>query len=94
MSRTVALPFSPDDVRRGLTARKLCPTCCGRGNVLDVPGEALRKLRTDRGWGLNETARHIGLTAPYLSDIERGKRRAVEHVVAAYIALDDRKAAP
>ncbi len=37
-------------------------------------GEAIRYLRLQRGLSLRELARRVGISAPFLSDIERGRR--------------------
>jgi transcriptional regulator with XRE-family HTH domain len=43
---------------------------CGTAQTL---GEALRELRLEMGIGLREFAAKVGISAPYLSNIERGK---------------------
>lgn len=67
---------------------KPCQACQGRGIVPDVPGEALRRIRQDRGRTLREVAEALGFTQPYLSDVEHGRRRATERIVEAYLALE------
>jgi transcriptional regulator with XRE-family HTH domain len=43
---------------------------CGTGQFF---GEALRELREQNGIGLREFATKVGMSAPYLSNVERGK---------------------
>jgi len=37
-------------------------------------GERLRELREEKDWSLRELAKKVGLTAPFLSDVELGRR--------------------
>ena len=47
----------------------------------DTPyGGLLRKARLESGKTLHEIATTIGRTVPYLSDVERGRRRALPDV--------------
>lgn len=62
--------------RQSLTKRRECPTCGGCGGVEEVDGAKLRQYREERGKGLNSTAFHMGISATYLSDVERGRRGA------------------
>jgi transcriptional regulator with XRE-family HTH domain len=39
-------------------------------------GTYIRSLRLLRGFGLRELARQLGISAPYLSDLEKDKRGA------------------
>jgi len=39
-------------------------------------GTCIRNLRLSRGFGLRELARQLGISAPYLSDLEKDKRGA------------------
>jgi transcriptional regulator with XRE-family HTH domain len=54
------------------------------GNEFDRMGERLRKLRTERGWRLDDLAQRTGLSKSYLSRIESGER---EPSVAALFAM-------
>jgi transcriptional regulator with XRE-family HTH domain len=38
-------------------------------------GADLRKKRKERGFSLKEVAERMGISMPYLSDLERGNRR-------------------
>lgn len=64
-----------------------CPKCDGTGKVGHVHGLSLRIARERAGLGLRETARRAKVSAPYLSDIELGRRdcpdRTLERIVAA-----------
>jgi transcriptional regulator with XRE-family HTH domain len=53
-------------------------------------GEAVRRQRLAKGLGVRELARALGLSAPYISDIEHDRRtpseivlRALAHVLGA-----------
>jgi hypothetical protein len=48
-----------------------------------MPHELLRARRKAAGIGLNEMARARGMSAAYLSDIERGRRRIPDDLVSA-----------
>ena len=53
-----------------------CPRCNGTGRLPDdrVMGAAMRKRRERAGLSLRELARRLKLSAPYLSDLEVGRR--------------------
>lgn len=55
---------------------KMCPMCDGAGKVTDESkiGEDLRKLRKSANLSLREVARRMGYSAPYVSDLELGRR--------------------
>lgn len=55
---------------------KPCHCCGGSGTELDQAkvGLELRNRRVVRRRSLNETARRMGISGPYLSDLERGRR--------------------
>lgn len=50
-------------------------------------GEAIRYLRESRGMSLRELARHIGVSAPFLSDVEHN-RRSTDKLAEVAAALD------
>ncbi|WP_067478756.1 helix-turn-helix domain-containing protein [Actinomadura hibisca] len=55
----------------------------------DALGRCLRRLRTERGEILTETARRAGLSPQYLSEIERGVKEPSSEMIAAVAgALD------
>ena len=55
----------------------------------DALGVQLRRMRADRGEGLQETARRAGISAQYLSEVERGRKDASSEMVSAILgALD------
>jgi len=54
--------------------------------VFKVIGEVIRKLREKKGLGVNELACMIGISGPYLSQIESGKRKNPSYEVLAKIA--------
>jgi predicted transcriptional regulator len=67
------------------TIRIPCPHC---GQLYRVPnGLYLRDLRDAAGLSQRDFARTIRASSPYVSDIERNRRRCPEDVRAAYDAL-------
>ena len=46
-------------------------------------GARLRRLRTDRGQTLTETAQRAGISPQYLSEIERGIKEPASEMIAA-----------
>lgn len=65
-----------------------CHTCHQARLVINP--KWLRELRERAGIGLNEFARRTGLSAPYLSDVERGNRACSARVLAKYEELVQR----
>ena len=59
-----------------------CQHCDGRGYTLE-PGPNLRKMRQRAGL-LRELARRTFLSAPYLSDVELGRRFVTKTILAKY----------
>lgn len=51
---------------------KCCPTCLGEGVVPDASDA--RKRRESAGASLRQVAAAMGISAMYLSDLERGNR--------------------
>lgn len=66
------------------TVQVRCEHCHGSGLRTAVPGQALRAHRVALGWTLRAFAVRLGFTAPYLCDVEYGRRRATEAIVEAY----------
>lgn len=66
---------------------KTCPHCGGTGKCLDDArvGEYLRQIRTARQLSGREIARRMKISAPYLSDMELGRRGWNEQKVTAYL---------
>ena len=58
------------------TANKPCQQCAGTGKVVDQAalGESLRKARAKTRKTLTAVAKAMDISAPYLSDLERGHR--------------------
>jgi predicted transcriptional regulator len=65
---------------------KPCPKCNGTGKIQDdvLVGKALRKERTEMGLHLREVARRMGLSAAYVSDLEKGRRIWRGELIARY----------
>jgi len=53
-----------------------CPKCGGTGKIISqrALGEELRALRKKRGVSLRRMAELLDVSAPYLSDLELGRR--------------------
>jgi len=45
-----------------------------------LTGDKYRRMRKEKGLSLREVARRMGISAPYLSDLERAKRNWNEHL--------------
>ena len=54
----------------------ICKHCSGTGEAPDwaVLGQRIRDARVRKGVSLRALARRVGVSAPYLSDMERGNR--------------------
>lgn len=61
-------------------------SACGQTKTVVSPAW-LRQTRALAGVTLREMARRLGLSAPYLSDVELGRRRGNPNIVAAYEQL-------
>lgn len=57
-----------------LGAPETCPRCGGK-TAVRLSGTALRKLREEKGLSLRIIGEAVELSAPYLSDVELGRRR-------------------
>ena len=66
-----------------------CNSCNGTGRVYDIHalGSRLRAMRKQSGKSLREIADLMGLSVPYLSDVELGRRRATSKIMRAYREL-------
>lgn len=62
-----------------------CRTCGHPRRVRN--GDYLRALREREGLSLREVARRLALSAPYLSDVERGRRAVTPALWAGYRAV-------
>lgn len=62
-----------------------CPTCHRERRVVD--GGWLRQQRERSGVSLRELARRIGVSPPYLSDVELNRRGRTTKIVEAYAIL-------
>lgn len=61
-----------------LTWEKQKQLAAHRQRAAQVAGKWLRKTRQEKGLGLHEASRQLGISAPYLSDMELGRRMASE----------------
>lgn len=78
---------------------KCCPHCSGKGKVADdaALGAEMRKLRVAAGISLRGMAKRLGLSAPYVGDLELGQRAWHTQRVAEFVAAlspDFKPAAP
>ena len=67
-----------------------CPRCRGTGQL--PAAESLRPIRHSAGLTLTAMARSMGVSVPYLSDVERGKRHVTARVEKAYRELQNQAA--
>ena len=74
MSKTFDFPYT----MMGST----CPSCGAARESID--GRSLRAARSACGVSLRELARRIGLSAAYLSDVERNKRNVTRMLLGLY----------
>jgi transcriptional regulator with XRE-family HTH domain len=60
-----------------------CEKCDGTGLQLDhvAAGTTLRKLRKSKHLSVREVARRMDLSAPYVSDLELGRRHWSEDLI-------------
>ena len=61
-----------------------CRVCEGTGREQAINPKWLRWKRERSGKSVRAMARHCGVSAPYLSDIERGNRRGNLDIIRAY----------
>ena len=64
-----------------------CDHCNGKGAVERVNPKWLREMRVTAGTSLRAMARTIGVSAPFLSDVELGRRNANVAILKAYGAI-------
>ena len=85
MSQNKALPTVVDVLRACPLIE--CPECHGAGKVKDREdiGFQLRKLRLAKGLSLRKTAKAMGISAPFLSDLELGQRGWSIHHMANFL---------
>lgn len=63
-----------------------CPHCEGSGLVLDpkIAGEYHRAMRKRKGKSLREVAKLMKVSAPFVSDLENGRRNWSDDRIEAY----------
>jgi DNA-binding XRE family transcriptional regulator len=61
-----------------------CPAC---HSELTIDGAKVRRIRRERGMTLLQLGNAVGVSVPYLSDIERGNRTARKQCEALATAL-------
>lgn len=70
-----------------LTFSAFCPTCRGSGEVLKPNLKAMRAKREKLGLSVRKLAKRLKLSAPFLSDVELGRRPCPAHVLKSYQRL-------
>lgn len=70
-----------------LTKTIQCGPCRGTGKQFLADHKAMRKRREAKGLSMRAMARRIKRSAPFLSDIENGKRACPSYVLKAYEKL-------
>jgi predicted transcriptional regulator len=65
---------------------RVCSHCGGTGREIDpfLFGQQMRRLRKAASLSLREVARRAGFSAPYISDLEHGRRAWSENAVMKY----------
>jgi len=65
---------------------RACHCCKGSGKELDPVeiGASMRRIRTRRNIGLRSVAVAMKISAPYLSDLERGRRNWNDDLVTRF----------
>jgi len=65
---------------------KTCPKCHGTGQVTDDIwlGLHMRGLRRQAGHSLRVLAKRMGYSAPYISDLELGRRHWTPELIKVY----------
>lgn len=63
-----------------------CKHCNGTGKVLDHAsiGSEMRSLRMKRGLSCRSVSKGMGISAPYLSDLELGRRNWSSKLIDLY----------
>ena len=70
------------------TKREPCRECAGRGYHVVASRGSLRKVRKNAGLGLRQFASLVCLSPSYICDVECGRRRATERIIAMYRRLE------
>lgn len=68
-----------------------CEKCNGTGLVKIICPGSLRKHRESMGISLRELAKILGLSAPYLCDVERGRRNCTKKLLTAYNSIGQKR---
>lgn len=70
-----------------LTLLVTCKACGGGGHIRIADLPALRKAREQKDITVRGMAKRLKLSAPFISDVELGRRACPEHVLKAYQKL-------
>lgn len=64
-----------------------CQLCRGKGTRTIADVKTMRKRREKKGVSVRGMAKRIKISAPFLSDIETGRRSCPDYVLKAYQKL-------
>jgi predicted transcriptional regulator len=64
-----------------------CPQCKGTGKCKVADPARLRSKRESAGLSARDMAKRLGFSAPYICDIELGRRGCTPKVLEAYESL-------
>lgn len=80
------------EIRRAVDLLNDCEDKLGKanealGDAWTAFGRVLRKLRESKHMSLRDAAKKLGISAPYLSDVELGRRRMTDDRVESCLNL-------
>lgn len=77
---------TPSEILAFVATRE-CPLCDGKGRLHDdrAIGEAMKAIRVEAKLSLRKLALRMNISAPYLSDLERGNRGWSEVRMQSYM---------
>lgn len=70
-----------------LTRLMVCEACCGDGEIRMADAPALRRAREKSGVTLRAMAKRVKVSAPFISDVELGRRGCPDYILKAYQKL-------
>ena len=81
-------PLYYNQERKSIEPKFIKSPCTKCHSAVDKPNPNwLRVVRKNAGLGLRELGRKIGKSAPYISDVELGRRNCTEKMLKAYEQL-------
>ena len=70
-----------------LLISSVCARCKGTGKFMLPDRIAMRRLRKSKGLSVRAMAKRLKVSAPFVSDVELGRRGGPAHVLQAYQKL-------